>query len=739
MQFVKWVRKNNRKIMVFVVIFSMVSFVIGYTGVQIFFSLFGTTNPVIGTFEDGKIRGRDTLVAQNDLKLLQMLGADRLLLAQGNQGLAGPLMAHLLFPSSQFAGDLAAQIKQAAQAGQLPVSVEQVEAFFSDRTQPDITWILLKAEARRAGCIVSSEMSRTVLSNILPKLAQGADASLVINSIMNQTNVSEDQIIRTFADLLGVMFYAGNISDSQAVTISQVQAAIGRSTEKIDAEFVQIPAAWFVDAVASVDPAELTRQFETYKDILPGTAGDENPYGFGYKLPKRVKLEFMAVLLDDVKTQIEKLTAETMEDYYSRNIEQFRTEEPVDPNNPDGEKITQTRSFAEVLPQIRNSIEQERVNRLANQLFNDAKTITESGLADLNVEEANSEQLQAAAGDYAKAATELSGRYKITVLTGQTGQLSAADFGQDSILRGLRLQQGTAAVPLSEIVYNMQVNIDKEAPRRIGVPVVRLWENVGPMTGGYYDEAAGKYYRLMTMVRVVGIEEAAAPATMDVVYSTKGMIVHPSQPQDEQESTYSLAEQVASDVKLVKAMETAKARAESLAAIVKERGWDEAVKAFNAEYAPNEGDPKASLETARQQVRLSVSDMDTARRYITTNPASASFIQTRLQTNALNEKLYALLPEGADTTGQVFEVFEVKSKEACYVVKSVTVTRATEKDYLDNKMMTALRANTSASAELALIQLKTKNLFDRMGYVARQSPVMEAPAPVDLPAPGEGL
>lgn len=738
MQFVKWVRKNNRKIMVFVVIFSMVSFVIGYTGIQIFFSLFGGTNPIVGTFEDVKIRGRDMLQAQNELKLLRMLGADRLLMAQGNQGLAGPLMVHLLFPDSQFTGDLGAQIKQAAQGGQLPVGIEQVEAFFSDRTQPDVTWILLNAESRKAGCVVSDEMSRSILREILPKLAQGADASLVINSIMSQTNLSEDQIIRTFANLLGVMFYAGNVTDSQAITLSQLQAAIGRSVEKMDAEYVEIPAGWFTDDASSVADTELAAQFETYKNTLPGAYTDTNPYGFGYKLPKRVQLEYMTVLLDDVKTQIEKPTAETMEEYYSRNIEQFRTEEPVDPNKPDGEKITKTRSFAEVLPQIRNSLEQERINRLANQIFNDAKSITEAGFAGISIEAADSAQLQAAAGDYAKAAADLTGRYKITVLTGQTGALSAAAFGQDSILRGLRLQQGNVAAPLSEIVYNIQPDV-KEVRRRIGVPVMRLWENIGPMTGGYYDEAAGQYHRLMTMVRVVGIEEEAVPANMDVAFSVKGVVVHSSQAQDEQETTYSLAEQVASDVRLLKAMQTAKTRADSLAALVKERGWDEAVNAYNTEYAPNEGDSKVKVETSRQQMRLSKSDMDMARRYISTNPASASFIQTRLQTNALNEKLYAMLPEGSNTTGPIFEILEIKSKQACYVVKSVTVTRATEKDYLDNKMMTALRTNTNTSAELALIHFKPQNLFDRMGYVPRQAQVVESAAPIALPAPGEGL
>jgi hypothetical protein len=136
MHFAKWIRKNSKKIMVFVVIFSMVSFVIGYTGLQFVFSFFGGDTQLIGKFEAEKFRVREYRVAQNELQLLRMIGADRLLLAQGNQGLGGPLMAHLLFPDSPFVSDLASQLKQGAQSGQLPVSVAKIEEFFEDRTQP---------------------------------------------------------------------------------------------------------------------------------------------------------------------------------------------------------------------------------------------------------------------------------------------------------------------------------------------------------------------------------------------------------------------------------------------------------------------------------------------------------------------------------------------------------------------------------------------------------------------------
>jgi len=740
MHFVKWARKNNRKIMVFVVIFSMVSFVVGYTGVQIFFSIFGGGNPIVGTYGDGqKIRAKEFMAAQGQLSLLRNMGADRVLLSQSNQGLAGPLMCHLLFPDSPFAGDMAAQLKQAAMSGQVPVSVQQVEDFFGDRTQAEVSWILMKAEASKAGYVASDEMARGLLRQILPQMASGMDASQMINAILVRHNVSEDQLVRTFAELLGVMFYTGAVIDSQSVTLNQVQASIGRSQETFDADYVEIPAEQFVKADSDVSQAQLKAQFEAYKDTLPGSFSDENPYGTGYKLPKRVQLEYMAVLLDDVEKLIEKPTAENMEEYYSRHLQdRFTTQEPVDPNNPDGEKIAVVRSFAESMPQIQQALKQERILRLANQIFNDARTMTEKGLSTLNIEEAGIEQLRAAAGDYGQAATALSGQHKLTVLTGQTGWLSTVDFGSDSILRGLRLLQGTTPVALSEIVYAIGTD-PKNTRRHIGVPTMRLWENIGPMTGGHYDPAESKYYRLMTMVRVIGIEEPTTPETMDVTYSTKGMVLLPTQQQDEAKTTFSLAAQVAKDVRRVQAMETAKARAESLAAMVKEQGWDKGLAAFNAEYALAKGDPNVTVKTTRQQMRLSRTDIDMATQRMATNPVSAGFIQARLKDNALNNLLYALLPADGQTTGTIFQVLEAKAKEAWYVVKDVTRTPAGEKEYLDNKVMTSLRLNTIAAAELAMVQLKTQNLFDRMGYVAQENPRPMNESLANLPMPDGGF
>ena len=713
----KWMRKNSKKIMVFVVIFSMVSFVIGYTGLQIFFSLLGSDNPVRATLADGqKIRARDFTAAQTELRLLRMVGGDMILLSQGQQGLIGPLLAHLLFPDSQAVAQaqLPIGLKQAAQRGQIPVSPDVVEEFFNEQAPSELVWILLKTEARNAGSIISDDMARNILQNIIPQLAKGIDANRYVQSVISQTGLTEGQIVRTFAELLGVMFYANNVINTQDVTLNQINTMMGRNYEKFNADFVKIPAEWFIDPNSPVDSDEMKAQFEAFKTVLPGSFSEENPYGFGYKLPKRVQLEFMTVLLDDVKTKITPPTNEQLEEYYTRHIEQFRYQEPADPNDPEGEQITKTRSYAESLPQIRNMIEQERIRNLANQIFNDAKAIIEKDFATLNLEQANLEDLQKAAGDYLKTAQDLSQRYNIPIQTGKTGLLSPVDFARDSILQTFRLQFGQRRLPLSEVVFN--VRLDPAEPHRIiGVPMVRPWENIGPMAGMTYDFEAGKTYQLMTMVRVIDVRPQEIPESMDITYDATGMIVLESQ-REEKTKTFSLAEQIAADIRLAGAMKKAQAVAETLTALIEQHGWDEAIALFNENHKAEYGTPDISLQTVTGQTRMAQNEIEQIILYMAANPGSGEFIKDRLRTNVLNEQLHSLLENGQDSTGTIIKPLVVPQTRAAYVVKEVSRLPATEQDYLDNKAMTALQLDMESTAEPALIHWNVKNLMKRLGY-----------------------
>ncbi|MHC4771593.1 MAG: hypothetical protein ACYS8O_07345 [Planctomycetota bacterium] len=705
-----------QKIMVFVIIFCMVSFVIGSVGLKLVVGLFGGNNQTIATYNDGqKIKAPDFIRAQSELSVLRMLMADRLLMAQSANGIAGPLLVHLLFPESQLSSQIASQMKQAVQQGQLPIAQDELDDFFQQRPErPEILWLLLKNEAYQAGCVLPNDTAAQTLRYVVPQLTGNQlDAAGLVNQIITGSNITEDQI-------LGVMAYAEKVMDSQTVTINQIKAALGRSKERIDAEFVKIEAKPLIDEDSDITDAQVQQQFDTYKASAPGNPTKDNPFGFGYQLAKRVQLEYMLVLMDDVNKQVEKPAPEAVEEYYSSNIDKFQAMEPIDPDNPESEKIPKTRSFAEAEAEIRRTLETEKGLTQANILFNEIKDNTESGFETLNFDEASVTELQSKAGNFVAVGDELSIKYNIPIISAKTGWLDAAAFGQDKILSNMGVRRGQNFLRLSDLAFAAAE--DKPQRQRIGIPSVRVWENIGPLSGGYYSEEDSKFYRVMALVRVVGIKEAATADDVNTTFDTQGIVLGEQATEDE--TSFSLVDQVKNDIRLLAAMDAAKVRADELAGLIDGENWDAAIAAYNSKYAKDAEDAvdsqKIELGSIQQQLRISQAEVAMAKQIMLQNPASAQYLLQRIISSMLTDEFYALLPEDAETTGPIKMVLAFEPQTAYYVVKEVVRQPATIADYLDNKAQTALQLSVTESAGLALVHFGAENILERMTYEPKQ-------------------
>ncbi|MHC4927596.1 MAG: hypothetical protein ACYTER_09795, partial [Planctomycetota bacterium] len=526
---------------------------VGTTGMQIIGNMINPNKKAFATYDGGKMNNLDIQAAQNELQVLRMLSGDQLLAVQGT---GGALLCDLIFPDSQMVGDLPAQLKQAVQRGQIELDISELEAYFNQQPEnPAILWHLLKAEARRGGYLVSTANAQNVLKAIAPQMTQGQGSAVqLVGAVMQKSGLTEAQIIRIFGELLTVSDYANRVMNNQAVTLNQVKASLGRSKERLDAEYVTINAEALIDEDAAISDAEIA---EAYKQNDAGIVTADNPYGFGYKLPKRVQLEYMIVLANDVKEIIEAPTNTEMDRYYRMNIAQFQTEEPSDPNDPESEKITKTKSFTEVERQIRSSIKREKTSTMTSMIINKMKDTTEKRFVEVTFEEATNAQLQEVAGEYDLAAKEIAETHGVTVTTGKTGWLSAADFQNEKILRSLNRQQGRTRLRLSELAF--VASTDPKQQRRIGLPAVRVWENIGPVAGAYSGDNYNEYHLMTALVRVVAIEEAAVAADINVEYDTKGVALFETE-EDKEKASFSVKEAVTEDLRLKKAMDVANAR-----------------------------------------------------------------------------------------------------------------------------------------------------------------------------------
>jgi hypothetical protein len=726
MNLVKWIRKNERRLITIATIFIMLSFVGGTALMQILERMGGGVNRTVARFgEKKRITPKHIMRAQSELQVLKYLRGDIFCrfktMRYGAPDFRAKLLGQILFPDTQSASDVNTELKQAMAQGQLKVDVAQIEQFFMQSGgNSELFWILLKAEAQEAGCVVSTAQAREMLKGFILQIMQGQlTAADLVESIIKSQAVTEEQIIRIFADLLSVLAYAELVTENEDVTTSQIRAAIARNGERIDAEYVKIAAADLVEEQAEPSEEELLEQFNSYKSYRQGETSGENLRGFGYKLPARVRIEYLLAKMDDIEGIIDAPTEEEMEQFYQRNTNApmysrlFKYEVPVDPNNPDGEKLSKTKAYAEVMEQIRAILTREKTDRRADMIFNEARSAVEAGFENLDLNIATSEQLSAAAGDYGEAAKELAEKYGISVYSGKTGMLNADDIASDETIGRLSMD-GRNQMPV--YLGKIALAVEEASGSTLGyfdVPRPRMWENIGPMKD--------RFGSVIAIVRVVEAAKALEPEDLNMTFSTTGAVVDVEEGKEEEEKVYSVREKVVEDCKLLKATEAAKGLVDELAGLVKEKGWDDGLSEFNKAHG-EEGDgesaatEKFKIDKVTGRTRVADSDVEQIKQFAAENPMAANYLREMIESKEMLDKMYELLPPGQAESKGINVVLELTAQGGYCLVKDVSRTSVTKEDYNRTKGMIAFQLNMARADSLALVHFMPENIIKRTNY-----------------------
>ncbi|MCI0365119.1 MAG: hypothetical protein L0Y44_04900 [Phycisphaerales bacterium] len=147
-------------------------------------------------------------------------------------------------------------------------------------------WFLLSREAEAAGLVGTG--SSSVPQEAFDQLASilgGGDPDLVRDTIAKVDGVGR----------LINLYVTGDLHSDQ-----RLRKAARRYMHSVGAQMVVLEAK--ADQ-SELQPSEeqVTQQMEKYADVLPG----EGDRGFGYKLPDRVKLEWLTVSADSVRKLVE--------------------------------------------------------------------------------------------------------------------------------------------------------------------------------------------------------------------------------------------------------------------------------------------------------------------------------------------------------------------------------------------------------------------------------------------------
>jgi len=732
MKLVKWFRRNNKKVMAVVVIVIMVGFIGGSALTSLLQSNRGRLGDVIAYLGDKtKIKREDLLLARQELDILRMLRADVLLKSQDLQGV---ILGELLFADQRASAALVNRLKQTIRQEQYEISEKQINDIYRRQAPPDIYWHCLQHETQLAGISLPEAEVSKLLAQIIPQLFEGGTYSQVIGSIMSQRRIPQGQILATLGKLLAVLQYAHMVCSSEDVTTQQIMHAASLEGEGVNAEFVRFDSGVFAEGRDEPDAARMAEHFDKYKKFFAGAVSDENPYGFGYKLPDRAQLEYMVVKLDDVRTIVAPPTQDEMGDYYNRNKEQSFTEQvQSDPNDPNS-LTERVKSYAEVADGISKQLLKSKINAKVETILQDAKALTESNLADMNdarIEALDTEQFMKLTGDYEAAAQELGEKYGIKVHTGRTGLLGPIEMQTDEQLRTLVVRgYGRNPVTLSQVVFA----VDELAASELGQFDVRkpkMYENIGPVRDwmSEYDISG----TIVAILRITEARKASEPESIDQTFSTASLRFDPNQEESDPRlhgdrlapakagDIYSVKEKIAEDMKKLAAMDVAKAKAEEFIAQAVKDGWTSTVDSFNKlhkeEHGLDANEPDAfRLQNSRDLRRMSRATLETLTVQNQGNPAGAFFLNENDSNRRLVDQLHSLVPADSDTAKDkdMPLALEVKPQMSYYAIKNVSVKRLWKEGYEKIKAERLYREDIIRSQSLAAVHFNPENIIKRV-------------------------
>ncbi len=723
MSLVRWLRKNNKKLMAVFVILIMVSFL--GLGQMARYASQRDRKQVIATYGDGEeISNFDLGKARHELELLQALRAEAFLQSSDMRGL---FLGEILFSERSIDPRVLSFLNQSIQKNGLRITPEQITGLYqgTTTTAPHVYWLLLKKEARQAGMAVSNDVVRSLLNQIASGLFNGQTYKQLMQQTMQRFSVSEPEVLSTYGNLMSVLQFARMTTESHDVTTSQIKHMASWTKETLSTELVKLDAQDFLkleDPNAPPSESALVDHFNQYKSIASGTLSDENPWGFGYVLPDRIQLEYLVVKLDDVHKTIEPPAAQDLEDYYQRIASAvFTREVSSDPNmaddDPNAPKKEIELTYAEVASEVKKRLIVDKAIQKTSEILLKAKPLVQIPLSE---DKALTETRTKYA--FSKAALELEKSYPaVPVHTGTTGLLSQSDMTNDPYLRRLVASGATnTRARLADVLFTVPP-LKSTDPSLMSMPKPDLLSTVGPVRDQYTQPGTSVAGQIMALVRIVAIEPSTEPASLTDTYSTNGIVLDDAQ----KPKRVVLKDMIAKDVKILRVYEGLQAKAQALVDLVAAGSWESAVKQFNTQYGDKikalPTDPNVFSVQPKELRRAPDSQMAQMIDMAKMNPMILGYVNSIRADNTLFETLYKLIPADQDKAENTPLILSSPADYSVYCFKDVSVSRLSQQEYEKTKAEMIVRETQIASQSYAIVHFTPDNIVSRMNFQWRKT------------------
>lgn len=250
------------------------------------------------------------------------------------------------------------------------------ERLYDQISSNDMAWLLLATEAANNFTIASeAEIDEFFSEQAAPQVITQERPTLVMQPLTNPPAVeSMKQNVR-----IGLAIRDQFLRSMLKIKIStpRVNQALAERGQQIQARLAIFEAATYLATVPAPSDEQLKAQFDAFAAIVPGTVSDTNPFGFGYRVPDKVRLQYIAVpqkqVVDAVvKSKSEFAWEEEARVYFSKNWEKFVKKPETSATQPATQPDTKPvkPSFESVSQQVYDAIREPLIEQKRRAVIN---------------------------------------------------------------------------------------------------------------------------------------------------------------------------------------------------------------------------------------------------------------------------------------------------------------------------------------------------------------------------------
>ncbi|MHC4562149.1 MAG: hypothetical protein ACYS8X_05175 [Planctomycetota bacterium] len=264
--------RKRQKTVIFIMVVLMVSFLVGPTALNRLFR-FRSGRGGGGRMRDGRVvKTKHFQQAYNDLQLLSM-----------------------------------------ATEPSMPIKMSLPEVYLLNRgaVPPRLAYAVLQREAESVGMVAEADIDGFIRSRGFTEETY----ETFIYKIRSR-NIPEEQFRQAVGRLIKVVRAFSRARVDTPPSEPQVRRMFADLTEEIQLRLVKLPAEAFMDQVPEPGEEEVNAQFTDFRKTAAGKVVSADSYGFGYKRPNRVRVQYLLVREDTVARAVQ-VTRQAMLDYYN--------------------------------------------------------------------------------------------------------------------------------------------------------------------------------------------------------------------------------------------------------------------------------------------------------------------------------------------------------------------------------------------------------------------------------------